>query len=50
MIFAAQQLVEKTGEHDNLLFVLFLDLRKAYDSVPMAFNKNIFLRTREATL
>ena len=34
MIFAARQLVEKTREHDDSLFVLFIDLRKAYDSVP----------------
>ena len=34
MIFAARQLVEKCREHDGVLFVLFVDLRKAYDSVP----------------
>ena len=34
MIFAARQLVEKTVEHDDSLFVLFVDLKKAYDSVP----------------
>ena len=33
MIFAAWQLVEKCREHDDALFVLFVDLRKAYDSV-----------------
>ena len=31
-IFAARQLVEKTLEHNDSLFVLFVDLRKAYDS------------------
>ena len=34
MIFVARQLVEKCREHDDALFVLFVDLRKAYDSVP----------------
>ena len=34
MIFAARQLVEKCREHDDVLFMLFVDLRKAYDSVP----------------
>ena len=34
MIFVARQLVEKTREHGESLYVLFVDLRKAYDSVP----------------
>ena len=34
MIFAARQLVEKAREHDESLFILFVDLKKAYDSVP----------------
>ena len=34
MIFVDRQLVEKTREHNSLPFVLFVDLRKAYDSVP----------------
>lgn len=34
MIFVARQLVEKTIEHDDTLFVLFVDLKKAYDSIP----------------
>ena len=34
MIFTSRQLVEKTLEHDDSLFVLFVDLKKAYDSVP----------------
>lgn len=34
MIFAARQLIEKVREHDDSLFVLFVDLKKAYDSVP----------------
>ena len=33
MIFVARQLVEKTREHNESLLVLFVDLRKAYDSV-----------------
>ena len=34
MIFVARQLLEKTREHHDSLFTLFVDLRKAYDSVP----------------
>ena len=34
MIYVARQLVEKTIEHDDTLFVLFVDLKKAYDSIP----------------
>ena len=34
IIFVAKQLVEKYREHDDTLFVLFVDLRKAFDSVP----------------
>ena len=34
MIFAARQLPEKCREHDDALFVLFIDLKKAYDSMP----------------
>ena len=33
MIFVARQLFEKSREHDESLFALFVDLRKAYDSV-----------------
>ena len=33
MIFVARQLVEKAREHGKSLYVLFVDLRKAYDSV-----------------
>ena len=33
MIFTARQLFEKSREHDDSLFALFIDLRKAYDSV-----------------
>ena len=33
-IFAARQLMEKTREHSNHLFVLFVDLKEIYDSVP----------------
>jgi hypothetical protein len=33
MIFVARQLIEKVREHD-VLFVLFVDLKKAYDSIP----------------
>lgn len=34
MVFVARQLVEKAIEHDSSLYVLFVDLKKAYDSVP----------------
>ena len=34
MIFVARQLVEKAREHNDMLYMLFVDLRKAYDSVP----------------
>ena len=34
MIFAVHQLVEKSWEHRAKTFFLFIDLRKAYDSVP----------------
>ena len=34
MIFVARQLLEKAREHQDSLFTLFVDLRKAYDSVP----------------
>jgi len=36
MIFVARQLVEKARKHNTLLFTLFIDLKKAYDSVPRA--------------
>ena len=34
LIFAARQLLEKCREHDDALFVLFIDLKTAYDSMP----------------
>ena len=34
MIFCAWQLMEKVREHDTKVYMLFVDLRKAYDSVP----------------
>ena len=34
--FAVRQLVEKSWEHQAKLYFLFIDLRKAYDSVPWA--------------
>ena len=36
MIFCVHPLVEKAIEHNVKLFLLFVDLRKAYDSVPRA--------------
>ena len=34
VIFVARQLMEKTREHGGSLFLLLVDLKKAYDSVP----------------
>ena len=34
MIFCARQLVEKVIEHNTRIFMLFIDLWKAYDSIP----------------
>ena len=34
MIFVARQVLEKAREHHDSLFTLFVDLRKAYGSVP----------------
>ena len=34
MIFCARQIMEKAREHNTKVFMLFVDLRKAYDSVP----------------
>jgi len=35
MIFCAHQLIEKAIEHNTKAFLLFVDLKKAYDSVPI---------------
>ena len=34
MIFCARQIVEKAREHNTSVYMLFVDLRKAYDSIP----------------
>ena len=34
MIFCARQMIEKAVEHNTKIFMLFIDLQKAYDSVP----------------
>ena len=34
MIYTVCQLVEKSWEHRSKVFLLFIDLKKAYDSVP----------------
>jgi len=36
MIFLERQLMEKTWEHGDHLFLLFVDLKKVYNSVPRA--------------
>ena len=33
MIFCAKQLVEKAREHNTIVYMLFVDLRKACDSI-----------------
>ena len=34
MIFCVRQMIEKAVKHNTKIFMLFIDLRKAYDSVP----------------
>ena len=34
MIFVVRQLMEKTQEHEDSQLMMFVDLKKAYDSVP----------------
>ena len=34
MVFVARQLMEKTREHEDSLSMMFVDLKKAYNSVP----------------
>lgn len=34
MVLVARQPVEKTREHNDSLHVLFIDLKKGYDSIP----------------
>ena len=34
MVFCVKQLIEKSVEHNTTTYMLFIDLRKAYDSVP----------------
>ena len=36
MVFASHQLIKKAAEHQSELHILFVDLRKAYDSVPQS--------------
>ena len=36
MIFMVRQLVKKSWEHRTKMFFMFIDLKKAYDSVPRA--------------
>ena len=44
MIFAARQLVEKCRKHDDVLFVLFMDLKKDYNSVPRSALSSVLER------
>ena len=34
MIFCARQMMEKAREHNTKVYMLFVNLRKAYDSMP----------------
>ena len=34
IIFCARQIVEKAREHNTKIYMLFVDLRKAHDSIP----------------
>ena len=34
MIFVAQQMLQKALEHQELLFIIIVDKRKVFDSVP----------------
>jgi len=36
MIFVVRQLIEKSWEHKSKVFFTFIDLKKAYDSIPIA--------------
>ena len=44
MIFAARQTLKKVREHQESLFVLFIDLKKAYDFVPKCATWNVLAR------
>ena len=34
MIFCTKQIMDKAREHNTKVFMLFVDLRKAYNSMP----------------
>ena len=44
MIFVVRQVIEKCHEHQDKAFLVFVDLRKAYDSVPRAALWLVLLR------
>ena len=44
MIFVARQLMEKTREHGDSLFIMFVDLKKTYDSVPRSVLWTVLLK------
>ncbi len=44
MIFCARQMVEKAREHNTSVYMLFVDLRKAYDSIPRQALRLILLK------
>ena len=48
ILFVASQLVEKTREHDESLYMLFVDQRKAYDSVPRQALWKVWCATKNA--
>lgn len=44
MIIVARQLIEKTWQHDDCLFLLFVDLKKEYDAVQQAALWSVFAK------
>ena len=44
MIFVVRQLLEKTGECGDFLFMMFIDLRMAYDFVPRGALWDVLLK------
>ena len=43
MIFVVRQLVKKSREHNSKVFFTFIDLKKAYDPVPIIYREAMWL-------
>ena len=41
-IFVPRQLIEKTREHEDSLFIMFIDLKKAYDKCPVVYSCEVW--------